>query len=299
MQDLYNFFNDLNTEEQRNDPAINVNDIYTNLNANNHQNAPFPSVEIDKCIKLLNNNKTTGIDNVLNEYIKCTKTQMLPICVKLFNIILETCYIPSNWSECIIIPIVKNKGDSKDPENYRPITLLSCVGKLFTSILNERLNKHINQNEILQENQAGFRQNDSTTDHIFTLTSIIEILKHQKNKVCCCYIDFTKAFDSVWRYGLWQKLLKYEIKGNFFIEIYNMNSNIKSCIRNPVKEPNCYSDFFNCSVGVCQGENLSPVLFSLFLNDLEEFLVSNNNNGISLIHQLNYYLSSESYYYFI
>ena len=246
----------------------------------------FTSVEIDKCIKLLKNNKSPGIDNVLNEYIKCTKTQLLPICVKLFNIILETGYIPSNWSEGIIIPIFKKKGDSKDPEKYRPITLLSCVGKRFTSILNERVNKHINQHEILKENQACFRQNYSTTDHIFTVTSIIELLKHQKNKLCCCYIDFTKAFDSVWRYGLWQKLLKYEIKGNFFKVIY-MYSNIKSCIRNPVKEPNSYSDFFNCSVGVRQGEHLSPVLFSLFLNDLEEFLVSNNNNGIDLSNSSN------------
>ena len=203
---------DLNTEEQRNDPDINVNDIYTNLDANNHLNAPFTSVEIDKCIKLLKHYKSPGIDNVLNEYIKCTKTQMLPIYVKLFNIILETGYIPSNWSEGIIIPIFKNKGDSKDPEKYRPITLLSCVGKLFTSILNERLNKHINQHEILKEKQAGFRQNYSTTDHIFTLTSIIEILKHQKKKLFCCYIDFTKAFDSVWRYGLWQNYLNMKLK---------------------------------------------------------------------------------------
>ena len=130
---------DLNTEEQRNDPDINVNDIYTNLNANNHLNAPFTSVEIDKCIKLLKNNKSPGIDKVLNENIKCTKTQMLPIYVKLFNIILETVYIPSNWSEGMIIRIFKNKGDSKDPEKYRPIIRLSCVGKLFISILNERL----------------------------------------------------------------------------------------------------------------------------------------------------------------
>ena len=66
-----------------------------------------------------------------------------------------------------------------------------------------------------------------------------------------------------------------------------MNSNIKSCIRNPVKDLNSYSDLFNCSVGVCQGEHLSPVLFSLFLNDLEEFLVSNNNNGIDLSNSSN------------
>ena len=66
-----------------------------------------------------------------------------------------------------------------------------------------------------------------------------------------------------------------------------MYSNIKSSIRNPVKEPNSYRDLFNCSVGVRQGEKLSPALFSLFLNDLDEFLVSNNNNGIDLSNSSN------------
>jgi len=66
-----------------------------------------------------------------------------------------------------------------------------------------------------------------------------------------------------------------------------MYSNIKSCRRNPVNEPNSYSDFFNCSVCVRQGKTLSTVLFSLFLNDLEEFLVSNNTNGIDLSNPTN------------
>ena len=66
-----------------------------------------------------------------------------------------------------------------------------------------------------------------------------------------------------------------------------MYSNIKSCIRNPVKNPIVIQTFFICYVGVRQGEHLSPVLFSLFLNDLEEFLVSNNNNGIELSNSSN------------
>lgn len=111
--------------------------------------------------------------------------------------------------EGVIIPIYKNKGYPECPENYRPITLLSCLGKLFTSILNNRLSKFLENNEILSENQAGFRKNYSTLDHVFTLNSKIEIFRYYKKKIYCIFIDFAQAFDSLWRIGLWHKLLEY------------------------------------------------------------------------------------------
>ena len=82
----------------------------------------------------------------------------------------------------MIKPIYKNKGNATNPENYRPITLLSRLGKLFTAISNERLNVFLTHNYILSENQAGFRQKYSANDHIFVLHSLFEILKLQKKK---------------------------------------------------------------------------------------------------------------------
>ena len=90
--------------------------------------------------------------------------------------------LPSSWLDGRIRPIFKNKGDSSNPENYRPITILSCFSKLFTSVLNNRLTTFIDTNEILQENQAGFRKAYSTTDRIFTLNSLLELLKAYKKK---------------------------------------------------------------------------------------------------------------------
>ena len=80
--------------------------------------------------------------------------------------------------EGIILPIYKNKGEQSNPQNCRPITLLSCFGKLFTSVLNARLNKFIEQDHILEENPAGFRKGYLTTDHVFVLHSLIEIMKN-------------------------------------------------------------------------------------------------------------------------
>ena len=195
-----------------------------------------------------------------------------------FNIVLDTGLLPDSWLEGIIRPIYKNKGDQLDPSNYRPITILSCFGKLFTSVLNIRLNNYLKSYDLLKENQAGFRQGYSTNDHIFALHALIELLKIQKKKLFCSFVDFSKAFDSVWRVGLWLKLLGNGINGKVFRLMYNMYHNIKSC----VKLGNKQSSFFQSFCGVRQGENLSPILFAIFLNDLEDHLQQNHCTGINL-----------------
>ena len=86
--------------------------------------------------------------------------------------------------------IFKNKGDPLLPENYRPITLLSCLVKLFTSVLNNPLTRFLDENDMLSEAQTGFRKDYSTSDNIFSLHCLIELLKAQKHKLFCCFIDF-------------------------------------------------------------------------------------------------------------
>ena len=152
-------------------------DIY-----NEFLNQPFSPSEIEKCIRKLKNSKSPGTDQILNEYLKLTKDKMLHVYVNFFNLILDTGHIPDQWLEGRIKPIYKNKGDSLDPNNYRPITLLSCMGKLFTAVLNERLTQFLEDNDLLKPNQAGFRKHYATTDHIFALYSLIELLKYEKKK---------------------------------------------------------------------------------------------------------------------
>ena len=82
-------------------------------------------------MKQLKNNKSPGIDNIKNEHIKNTSQIMIPLYTKLFNLIFDTAIIPQSWSIGVINPIYKNKGDPSLSENYRPITLLSCLGKLL------------------------------------------------------------------------------------------------------------------------------------------------------------------------
>ena len=178
---------------------MDINEPSTDsLNINIHDddyllNAPITIQEVLNCVKILKNNKACGNDRILNEYIKSTLDQMMPIYVQLFNLILDSGEYPSIWLEGIIRPIYKRSGDITKPENYRPITILSCFSKLFTSILNVRLNKFIEQNVIMEENQAGFRKGYSTTDQIFTLHALMDILKTKKKEIILCIRRFQKS----------------------------------------------------------------------------------------------------------
>lgn len=173
IQILYDFFKELNettsNDENGNTQQNEHDDTNVQKESNEIINDVITAEEILKCIKKLKNNKASGDDLIINEYIKSTANKMINIYVKLFNIIFNTGIIPESWLLGNINPMYKNKGDVEDPNNFRPITILSCFGKLFTSVLNERLSTFIESFSILHNNQSGFRKNYSTTDHLFIL----------------------------------------------------------------------------------------------------------------------------------
>ena len=180
-----------------------------------------------------------------------------------------------DWAIGLIVPIFKKKGSRFDPNNYRGITLLSCLGKLFTLCINTRLNKFVTDRNILGEEQTAFRDDYSTLDHIFVFNELINFYLHKNKRLFCCFIDYNKAFDSINRKALWSKIIKNGINGKILRVIYNMYESAKSCI----KQQNMTSGLFACNLGVRQGENLSPLLFALFLNDFETSL-SVKYNGL-------------------
>ena len=257
------------------DLSCDVQDI------NRFLNAEFTRDEILAVIKNLKNNKATGFDKITNEQLKDSSDVMLDIYVTLFNAILNTGFIPAVWTMGSILPLYKNKGDKSDPDNYRGITILSCLGKLFTGVINNRLNKMADEAGLIGVEQAGFRSDFSTTDHIFALNCLLDIYLSKGSKIYCAFIDYKKAFDCVWRAGLWQKLLRNNINGKLLKIMVNMYDEAKSC----VEVNGVVSNFFTCSVGVRQGENLSPFLFALYLNDLEEFLSSESFKGLRNLHE--------------
>ena len=189
----------------------------------------------------------------------------ISVITRLFNVVLMTGLVPEAWCIGAIVPLYKGKGPKDDLDNYRGITLLSCLGKLFTSLINKRLTVFLDSTGAIGAEQAGFRKAHSTTDHVFALHMLIKLYKQKGKRIYAAFVDYRKAFDFVDRSALWTKLLKEGINGRVLTVIMNIYAKAKSC----VKCNSRISKTFPSNVGVRQGENLSPLLFSLFLNDFE------------------------------
>ena len=117
-------------------------------------------------------------------------------------------YYPSGWRKALIVLIYKKKGDLDGPNYYRGIALISCLAKLFNNILNERLTNFLRKNKIISEYQIGLSKKARTADHMFVLSHLIDThVKQSRKHIFAAFIDFEKAFDSVWRDALLYKLL--------------------------------------------------------------------------------------------
>ena len=152
----------------------------------------------------LNNGTAPGEDDIIYKYIKSTVNQFSPIHVDLFNLIISSGIIPDSWLVGIIKPIYKNKGDPNNLDNYRVTCLTSNMGKLFTLILNSRLNKLSDDIGLISGVQGGFRKGYSVQDSLLVMHSLISLYLSSGKKLLCAFVDFKKAFDTVWRLGLWQ-----------------------------------------------------------------------------------------------
>ena len=240
-------------------------------------NLPISLEEIKKGVRELRNGASAGPDLFSNEFLKKGTNRLIKYMHDLFNKIFEMGYFPERWTEGHIIPIYK-KGDKNEASNYRGITLLSTVGKLFTRILNNRLNDWADEYSIYVEAQAGFRKGMGTSDNIFILNNLITHCLNNNDQLYCAFVDFTKAFDFVVRDILWFKLIRTGVRG----KMLNMIKSIYSCVKSRVKHDNTLSEPFTCNIGVRQGECLSPFLFAMYVNDLEAELARKGVAGINI-----------------
>ena len=295
MADFEKHFEHLNQEDTQNDaPTHNFDPSDIDPATIQEFNLDFTVEEVLKNIKSLKNNKSEGLDFVKNEYIKNCPISVVELIVNLFNLILRTGHVPYDWSIGLIVPIFKKKGSKFDPNNYRGITLLSCLGKLFTFCINSRLTKFLTDRATVGEEQAAFREDYSTLDHVFVLNELVNLYLHKNNRMYCCFIDYQKAFDTINRSALWGKVIENGINGKLLRVIYNMYETAKSC----VKQETMISGLFACNMGVRQGENLSPLLFALFLNDFE-ISISRKYNGLPTLQEISRILGSDEIEFFI
>ena len=277
---LFNDFPEDDTENYNSNESDTDSDFGENVDIDVLE-SDITECEVYAAIRSLGNRKAAGPDGMIGEFFKNSAASVVPFLVKYFNKLFTSGSYPEDWSEAIIHPLHK-KGDVDSPDNYRGISLLCICSKLYSYILNKRLTDWIEDNKLIHESQAGFRKKYSTIDHLFTLVAMIQrqLLYHRKLYVA--FIDFKKAFDSVVRSKLWGILRRNGVKGRMYKAITSMYNAVKAKVRAGGE----LSDSFMCPRGLKQGEITSPILFSIFINELANEIILHGKHGIQLMPDL-------------
>jgi len=216
--------------------------------------------EVEEAIQRAKNGKSSGTDMITNDIYKWGRPITTSWLTRLFQRVYENGQVPEEWGKSIICPIYKNKGDRMKCENYRGISLMNHVTKIYESILEKRL--RVFADEHLGPWQHGFRPHRSTKDMIFTLRRIMDKHWEFNQPLYIAFIDLEKAFDRVPRQKLWESL-----------DIYNIPKPLKRAImslykinHNRVSTGTGAELWFDTTSGVRQGSVLSPLLFIMYLD---------------------------------
>jgi hypothetical protein len=247
--------------------------------------------EVTKAIKSLDIGKATGPDGISNKIIKETVTAISKPLAELFNKSFELGKVPIRWKEANLCPIFK-KDDKSLVSNYRPISLLSCLGKLQERIVYTHLYKYLKDNNLLTWKNSGFRELDSAMNQLIYITHKIHKALEEGQEICLVFLDVSKAFDRVWHSGLLHKARCMGVEGNLFNWLcdYLQDRKIRVVINGQK------SEWLNTNAGVPQGSILGPLLFLIFINDITEGIESDIHlfaDDTSLMEILNNY--NESY----
>lgn len=258
-------------------PNLKDFELNNNLANDYYYNKPFDINDIEKVCRKLKHGKSVGPDMLANEVLKHEGLRNLLL--EFVNMCFVYNVIPSVWRESIISPIPKSS--TKDPcvpLNYRGISLLSCIYKLYTSLLNLRITNHCEHNDLLVDEQNGFRAKRSCQDHIYALSTVIRNRRSLNLDTFCAFVDFKKAFDWVPR-----DLLLFKLANSFGIHgrLFNTLSTIYESSSAKIRLNGLMTESFNVTSGVKQGDIISPILFSMYLNDLATG-IKNLNCGIDI-----------------
>ena len=204
--------------------------------------------------------KSAGMDGIYGEMIRVGGGVIVDWLVRMFNVCWGEGKVPQEWQDACVVPIYKGKGDKMACKNYRGISLLSVVGKIYGKVLVAKV-KELTRERVGEE-QGGFREGRGCVDQVFTLRMIGEKLREKDRVGYVCFMDLEKAYDRVCRKKLFEVLREGGVSGRLLNGIKSFYENCRARVR--VRRE--LSDWFNVGVGLRQGCVMSPWLFNVLMD---------------------------------
>ena len=233
---------------------------------------PIGQQEVSEALQKLDNGSSPGMDGLPPELFKYVGAGMVQAISMMFQYVFTHACCPQQWRQGLLVPIYKKEGDRADPNNYRTISLLPVLSKVFEHVLLKRLVTWAEQNKKLSDEQGGFRPGRCTMDQWFILNEIVGSRKEKNEPTALAFLDVRKAYDCTWQAGLWKALLDAGCNGQMLRVVRTL---VEHSTRQVVAY-NLTSDPIEMECGVPQGAVLSPFLYSKFIDGLVQELKKKN-----------------------
>lgn len=226
--------------------------------------------EVIAAIRHISPYKAQGPDWIHNLMLKNGGQSLIKSLVFLFNWSFSIGHFPRIWKKSNIVAIPKPERDHSLCKNYRPISLLSCVGKLLERIITMRLIWYLDEHQLLHYSQAGFQSWHNTSELLLRISESIHASFDKNAVTYAAMLDISAAYDSVWRDGLRYKMRKqFNLQGRLYWWIDSfLKDRVGQVVLNGLN-----SRLYKFETGVPQGSSISPLLFLLYINDLADVII--------------------------